>query len=351
MLSAADFGAVGDGSTDDTAALHRALTALVPGDTLALTSGATYLHSDVLTVATPDTRVTGRAVLVATDPERSALALRADRIRLDGLTLRVPASDVRREGLDQMTLLLRDHAGIQVSNVSIEGSSAAGVFVTAATNFILSDVRVSGTNADGIHITNGSAAGTLVRPVVRNVGDDGIAVVSYRKDGDGLVHDIDIRSPRFYGNTWGRGFAVVGGRDITWTDVYAERSSSAALYIAAEGSYDSYGSERITVDGGTLVDSNTRAEVDHGAVLVYNDKADAENRDIDIRNVTIRDTRAGASRQVGVISIDGAVQVGVRLSGFTVLGGPDRLLLATGGDEVVRTDAWRYNGKPVTPRG
>ncbi|RYZ15439.1 MAG: hypothetical protein EOO70_06815 [Myxococcaceae bacterium] len=49
-LSPQSFGAVGDGSTDDTAALQRALDALRPGQTLDIAAGKVYRHSDILTV-------------------------------------------------------------------------------------------------------------------------------------------------------------------------------------------------------------------------------------------------------------------------------------------------------------
>ena len=80
-----DFGAKGDGRTDDTAALQRALEGVAVGGTLALTRGRTYLHSDVLTLTVADVVLTGGGTLLATQEERSALRIEADGVTLDGV--------------------------------------------------------------------------------------------------------------------------------------------------------------------------------------------------------------------------------------------------------------------------
>ncbi len=50
-VSVTDFGAVGDGVTDDTLAIRKALGALNPGDTLVFPANKTFAHSDTITVA------------------------------------------------------------------------------------------------------------------------------------------------------------------------------------------------------------------------------------------------------------------------------------------------------------
>ena len=118
--------------------------------------------------------------------------------------------------------------------IFVDGAAAAGIFAFGASDYLIEDVSVENTRADGIHNTNGAHHGIIRRARVRNVGDDGIAVVSYGSD-KSPCHHILVDSPRFYGNVWGRGFTVVGGEDIVFRDIPAENSNAAAFYVSTEG--------------------------------------------------------------------------------------------------------------------
>ncbi len=133
-----------------------------------------------------------------------------------------------------MKLRLGPRADLIVEDVVVDGSAAAGVFVAGARGFRLEDAAVRSTRADGIHITAGSTDGTVVRPEVVGSGDDGVAVVSYGSDED-PVRRVVVQSPRVLDTTWGRGISVVGGTDITYADIYVERTDSAGVYIATGG--------------------------------------------------------------------------------------------------------------------
>lgn len=321
-LTPESFGAVGDGSTDDTAALQRAFDALTPGQTLEIAAGKVYRHSDVLTVRRPDVRISGGGTLLATNEDRSEVLLDADDVVVDGPTFKMQATSRRGETFEQMKLRLADHSGIVVRDVTIDGSSAAGVYVgSGVSDFLLENLQVHDTRADGIHITGTAHDGTVRRPVVDRAGDDGVAVVSYREDGE-PVRRVVVDSPTVRDNTNGRGVSVVGGEDITYNDVHVTGSSSAAVYIASEGSpYYTFAPKRVKVVGATLENSNTAASVDHGAFLVYSGNPGFAPEDISASDVTIRGTRAGASSQVGVRA-DASCTVGqVRLDAFTIEGG------------------------------
>ncbi|MFC7574283.1 glycosyl hydrolase family 28-related protein [Klenkia terrae] len=59
MISVTDMGAVGDGVTDDTAAVQAALDSAGRGDTVLLPAGRTFVQTRVLTVANAGVTVTG----------------------------------------------------------------------------------------------------------------------------------------------------------------------------------------------------------------------------------------------------------------------------------------------------
>lgn len=319
------FGAVGDGKTDDTAALQRAMDALAPGQRLMIAEGKTYRHTDVLTVSRPGARLVGSGTLLASNEDRSEVLLAADRIVVDGPTFAMASTTRRGETFEQMKLRLSNASDVVVRNVTIAGSSAAGVYVgSGVTNFLLDNLHISDTRADGIHITGDAHDGTVRSPVVDRSGDDGVAVVSYQQDKT-PVRRVLVDSPTVRDMVGGRGVSVVGGEDITYRNVTVVASSSAAIYVASEGApYYTFAPTRVTIEGATLTGSNTASGVDHGAFLVYSGNPGSAPADITASDVTISGTRPGASSQVGIRADSSCTVEHVTLNNFVIQGGGNR---------------------------
>jgi hypothetical protein len=336
---------VGDGVTDDTAALQRAFDSAKSGQTIRLASGKTYRHTQVLTLRTAGVHLSGPGTLLATAEATSSVFVDADNVTLDGgLTLRMGTTTRRWDANEQMKLHIGPHSGDVVRNVTIDGAAAAGIYIDGASHYLLADDTVKNTRADGIHNTGGSHDGIITRATVRNVGDDGIAVVSYGANAS-QCYNITVQSPRFYGNTWGRAFSVVGGHDITWTDVYAQNSNAAAIYVAAEGyPYYTYAPAHIKVIGGTLVNSNTNPAIDHGAILVYVGRAGYTAADIDFENIAITNTRSSASGQVGIIAGPSASVTQIQFKNITITGGPASLFGTNVPRNTYNIVGWKYDG-------
>ncbi len=348
-ISARAFGALGDGQADDTAALQRALDSLRAGDTLTLAAGEVYRHSDVLTIRNAGAHLRGPGTLLATREQSSALSVDADNVLVDGgLELKIEATTRRFDAPAQNKLNLLAHSGIVVRDIWVDGAGAAGIFVEGASHYLIEDVTVENTRADGIHQTRGAHDGAAR---ARNVGDDGIAIVSYGQDG-APCHDIAIESPRFYGNQWGRGFSVVGGHDIVWRDIYAENSNAAALYIACEGApWNTAPTRDVRVEGGLIERANTSATVDHGAVLIYNAREGLPIENVTIQNLTIRDTNTRASRQVGILVGTSGGARNIQLRDFVLSGGPSNLLVSDSPAPTYRASNWSFDGAPQPNRG
>ncbi len=341
-ISVLDHGAVGDGETDDTAALQRALDSADAGDAVVLPAGRTFAHDDVLRLRRDGTTLTGGGTLLATDAERSTLWVEADGATVSDVVVE-GAGGERGGTWDDTGLLLRGTRGVTVEDVVVRDATSAGVFVDGSTAFVLRDVVVEDSRADGIHITGGSSEGLLADPVVRRSGDDGIAVVSYRDVAD-PVRSITVASPRVETTTWGRGLSVVGGRDVTYTDVFVEGSDAAALYLASEENWSTHATTGVSVEGGTVVGANTSEEVDHGAVLVYSGDAARPVSDVRVTGLTIRDTDERASREVGVL---GAPAEDVVMEDITVEGSERGLFVSTNDASVFALRGWTRNGEPV----
>ena len=335
---------------DDTAGLKAALGAMRAGQTLVIPAGVTCRHSSVLSVTTSGVHLAGPGTLLATDERASGVWIDADDVIVDGgLTLKITGTTRRWNTYEQMKLrLVNGRKNITIRNVTIDGSAGAGIFIGNVSHFLLDHVTVLNSQGDGIHMTNGSHDGVVDQATVKGAGDDGIAVVSYRSNRE-PCHDIQVRSPVVEANSWGRGVSVVGGVRITYSDISVDSSNAAAVYIAQERSYQTYGVSNVRVLGGRLVHSNTNSSVDHGAVLVYASESGYGVKDVTISDLTITDTRDTATRNVGVVSVGGGSIQGVALNRFTISGGPTRSF-SSNIDSGYSATGWTVDGRAVADR-
>ena len=161
-----------------------------------------------------------------------------------------------------------------------------------------------------------------------------------------IVSNITLTNAAVRDQKWGRAFSVVGGTNITLRNIYANKSSSAALYVSAEREYNTRPVTKVLVDGAILDEANTNTAIDHGAVMLYNSQG-TQNSDITLKNMRISNTRASASRQVSLI---GANQSAILMQNVTITGGPGWL---SGGDvpsSSYNNIGWTYNGTPVADK-
>jgi Malectin domain/Pectate lyase superfamily protein len=323
VITPESFGAIGNGVTDDTVALQKAFDSAPAGTAVYLAAGKVYAHSALLYMRTNGLHVTGPGVLLATKEATSSVWIQADNVLVDGGVVFRTASTTQRWGAwEQMGVRLDGHTGITLRNITVDGSAAAGIYVGgASSHFTLDHVTVENTRADGIHMTEGANSGQVISPTVINSGDDGVAIVSYTSDG-APDSNITVTSPRVLGTTWGRGLSVVGGSNITETNIDVENSDAAAVYIAAEGSpWFTAAPRNVTITGGTITNANTDPTIDHGAVLVLAGETGPTPTNVTVSGLTITNTRATASRDIGVITY-GTAPSAILFSNLMITGGP-----------------------------
>lgn len=319
-LPVTSFGAVGDGVTDNCVTIQRALDTVGAGKVLSFPAGQVFAHSCVLKVTTPGLRLTGGGTLHATNEQRSSLHIAAANVTVDNLKFTVGTLTQRWEAYEQMRVRVGAVDSVTLADLTIDGSAAAGIYVGGASNFTIARVEVKNTKADAIHITESAHDGLVADATIRNAGDDGVAVVTYGATTT-PARNITVLRPKLYGQSWGRAYSVVGGDSITFRDIYAEGSSGASVYIAAEaGGYNTAASTNIVVDGGVIKRANQTASIDHGAVLLYNGRS-AVNSNITVQNLVISDTRSTASRQIGIIQDSGGTHERVLLKNILMTGG------------------------------
>lgn len=138
-----------------------------------------------------------------------------------------------------------------VENVTVDsvgpgrGVATAGFMFSNAFNGRIIRPVVRHSLADGIHCTYGSSNLVFDHPLSEHTGDDGFAVVSYRRHGR-ISRNIRVING-ISRDSAARGFSVVGGLDITYENPVAERASAAGIYLFGEVSYDTYGVARARV--------------------------------------------------------------------------------------------------------
>lgn len=308
VRSVREFGATGDGTSDDTAALQAAFNGVAPGTVLDFPAG-TYAFSKVLTLSRNDVVLRGiQATLLARDPEQQALVVRGDRAGIVGLRLQ-GAARTRLTTLESAQLVIAGR-WVQAVGNSVSGGASAGIFVDGARDFRIAGNHVFATKADGIHVTNGARDGVVEANLVHETGDDLIAVVSYRPTkampaGSQLARNILIENNNVWGNSWGRGITVVGGEDVTIIgNTIRQVPAAAGIYLSQERSYRTYGARYITVANNVIGDIQTKRapsgarHPEHGAIDI-NTSNEAPLEFIDVENNVV----------------DGAGFAGIRLLG------------------------------------
>lgn len=290
------FGATGNGVTDDTVAIQNAInsaeangaTIYIPG------TSASYIYSNNIYVT--GTTLYGDGVtslLQSTNPLKSAIVLQGDHVVLNNIKITSPKSNTvgRQSTGNSSGVYIFAATNFIVENVTINTTASVGILSETATGVegspsIITNCNVSNTLADGIHITNKSCYITESNNSVTNSGDDMYAVVSYTRDG-GMCHDIVIsNNTGSVQSAPGRGISVVGGENITILGNNIQKTNSAGIYLASELTrnsngtllYKEYGDNNIIVENNTLNMSALTAG--QGAIQICGRPADTNPLDV-----------------------------------------------------------------------
>lgn len=293
-----DFGAVGDGITDDTNALQDCLDAIGSG-TMYLAPGKVYVHTDVLTVSSGNINGggyrSGNSIINAgrlhsTVPTASAVRFTGDNTAAYGVVFSSNAT-TRGVTYEEMKVLVFLTNGTVLHEIGVEGSRAAGIFIEGSSNYTVRSPVVKNTQADGIHNSGGSNNGLISDPYCENVGDDCFAVVTY--SGQDFCHDITWLRPVGRGGK-ARGCAVVGGYNIIYRDIDIQGSYAAGIYLASEppSSYDTRSTSNVVIENGVLRGCNTYTPITHGSIMFWDANQGVSN--CSISNLNIYDTAGDA---------------------------------------------------------
>ncbi|MBA9901746.1 right-handed parallel beta-helix repeat-containing protein [Burkholderia cepacia] len=243
------------GRADQADELQRVLDGLRPWQRLVFAPGR-YVIGRSLIVRRPNVVLSGYgATLMATRPGDQTVEMRGDGTTLIGFRLR--GTGTTRLATRESTKVEVTGHDVQVLDNVIEGGASAGIFVFGGSDVAIVGNEVLSTLADGIHVTHGARDVLVQGNVVRDTGDDMIAVVSYRGDGV-LSRNVFITRNSLEGNTWGRGITVVGGADVTISNnVVRNVQVSSGILVAQEDSFQTYGASGVRIENNIIANIQT----------------------------------------------------------------------------------------------
>jgi parallel beta-helix repeat protein len=324
------FGAVCNGSFDNSAAIARAIAAARSQGMAVRVPAGVCAYGDVIRLDGVKLFGLGdSSVLHALDHRREAIFMSGDGAEVRQLKLAGVKAPQREAPWEMTRITLFGARNFVIDDVTIEGSAAAGIQTAqAASNGRITNNRIRDTLADSIHLTDRASYITVENNRIENAGDDGIAVVSYAKDG-GLVHHITARHNVVVNNRWGRQMSVVGGSDVLYENnlLQSNLAGYACLYIAQEAGWATRGARNVVAQRNTLANCGSAA-TGHGAVMIYSDGQEAN------ANISLVRNDIQQSGQTG-IRIFGAMNTGIVVDSNRVTGASPALAISTPGVTVI----------------
>jgi hypothetical protein len=231
VLDVRAFGAKGDGVTDDTAAIQRAVTASANG-TLLFPSGYTFLLSDDIDVLNPITITGYGSTVLQGATNRAAFTINASDVSFYGLRIRGPqymAYNAAQFGLNfSASSWAAKISRITVQDCRIDRWGNEGIRLSWVSDFEVLNCTIEQVNYAGVlclSVSDGRIAGNHIEDVPGTPNAYGITLT--RSNNDSLTTHPRSQRVSVSGNTirnipvW-NGIDTHGGADITITNNVVE---------------------------------------------------------------------------------------------------------------------------------
>lgn len=208
----------------------------------------------------------GNTILQAASDSASAVILRGNGASLRSVLVTSPRASARSQANAAAGVAIDHASNFAVENVVVDRAAGAGIIADGAASGSISNNKVSRSLADGIHVTGTSHDIVISANVVRDVGDDMIAVVSYLADPQ-PCRNITISRNDVRSQSWGRGISTVGGEHVRIIGNKIAQSSGAGILVNSDGVYGTYGTLDVRVVGNTI-DGTDLSGIRHGGIQV-----------------------------------------------------------------------------------
>lgn len=315
-LSIADYGAVGNGIADSTAAIQKAFDAGKEKNLPVYIPAGVYNYSKCLNIDS--------ITVFGDGPEESVLrAVRYDyeTIFLTGTSPKVYSLQVNGKGgesnmrnIDKCGcgFFVNQADGFEIANCYINNPSGIGIQTEFATGGKILYNKVNSAGADGMLICESSSDIEIAYNHTYMCGDDAIAVTSY---GSKVCSDISIHDNRCAENRYSRNIAVNGADGV---NVYRNYVSEgiAGISVTSTTQWNSSQNNNVKVYNNIIKNTNAYASNAYGAVHLRNDRGGVDT------NIEIYDNLIYNYHRYGIsLTGDSAINANVYNNRFYADGG------------------------------
>lgn len=310
------YGAVGDGQTDNTTAIQNALNAAAAEGVGVYVPPGTFNFGNLLNVN--GIRLNGASyatsILQSTGSNQTIQMGGTGAIIANLQFITTFTAGRQNDSLINSAIAAISATNCQVDHVLINGNFTGGIFSFGSSGCKFTNNTIENTYADCIGNYYGSTNNLVDSNYIFNCGDDGISVVSYANESLNSGHTITNNVVQ--GNSWGRNFTVVGGKNITFTNNLADGNTAnlACLYFAAEnnGSASTLGVSNVTWNNGTIEQCGV-SSTGYAALTMFNGYSSGNA----LSNLTFENSVIKVSGAEEGIFISGANISGVSLLNYT----------------------------------
>lgn len=224
ILSVKDFGAKGDGTTDDTAAI-RAAVAVSAGKTLLFPPGD-YKVVDGFILNGDNTHIVGYGARIlysqiSVGSYFHCIAMSGNHISVRGLSIIGPVGAIRNStGFGMSFGGLTDTQDVTVEDCLFDGIGSAGAWFTNVVNSKFINNTIQNCHADGVHWSDGCFEIVCTGNRVKDCDDDHIAIVNDQVETPARLVGVSVISGNIIlgsAGKWGNGIALIGAQSTLVT--------------------------------------------------------------------------------------------------------------------------------------